>query len=121
MQASNTNMLEAENHLKAVTMVQAATRGKLARQATKQLIDQVQKPMFIIATRRPLICRATHETTSERVGELEPDTRVFVLETHTMPDGSERSRVMKVDAKEPFGWLTSGKDGATSLSPVEVE
>lgn len=112
---------KAKGEAQAATKVQAATRGKLARQATAELLhaEPNSKPMFFIATRKPLICRAGHEISSERVGELEPDTRVFVVETRVMPDGSERARVQKEGDAQPFGWLTASKDGATSLCPVE--
>jgi hypothetical protein len=74
----------------------------------------------IIATNKPLICRAGNEFsfTSEQVGQLEPDTRVQVIEIVVMPDGQERAQVQLEGASEPFGWLTMVKEGSSSLQRV---
>ena len=102
---------------------QPARPAEIRDAATKmaELVDAEMRATFelcVVATNKPLICREGCELSSARCGELEPETRVFVLERRTQPDGSERAWVQKEVGDEPFGWLTSHKEGLTSLAPV---
>ena len=74
--------------------------------------------VFLIATLKPLICRAGHEIGTARIGELEPDTCVIVLERRVLPNGVERARVQREGDARPYGWLTSSRDGVTSLQAL---
>ena len=76
--------------------------------------------VFVIATRKPLICRATSDLKSDRVAEAPPDARVVVCDTHVFEDGMTRALIRREDApsSKTLGWLTASKDGAKSLWPA---
>ena len=123
----------------AATKLQARARGRTMREKPRPAPMRREKAkavsaidpnrplnapnvgdIAIIATNKPLICRAGNEFsfTSEQVGQLEPDTRVQVIEIVVMPDGQERAQVQLEGASEPFGWLTMVKEGSSSLQRV---
>lgn len=103
----------------AATKLQAVGRGGSSRRQIKAAAKYAQG-VFLINTRKPLICRAEYDIASARVGEVAPDTRVVVLQYHTLSDGSVRAQVQKEGSTAPFGWLTATKDGASSLAPANI-
>jgi hypothetical protein len=110
-------VVKEKRETKAATKIAAAHRGKLGRQEghKKQLEAEGWGGVFFIATRKPLICRATWELSSERLNEVAPETRVVVLETYTMDDGVVRALIKQEDAAQSLGWLTAAKEGVKSL------
>ena len=73
---------------------------------------------FLVASHKPLICRAGSELSSEIVGEVMPDTSVLVHEWCEVADGVRRARVSREgEDPTPLGWLTAAKEGMTSLQP----
>ena len=109
--------MKEKKEANAATKIAAAHRGKLGRQEghRKHLEVEGWGGVFFIATRKPLICRATWELSSERLNEVTPETRVVVLETHTMEDGVVRALIKQEDASQSLGWLTAAKEGVKSL------
>ena len=109
---------------KAATKLQSLQRGKLSRQETADRLappPEADPQVYIVATRKPLILRAGADVGSDKVGEIAQDTRVLVVSIEKMADGSERAQVQREHEEQPCGWLTSSKDGMTSLSPVEAQ
>lgn len=107
---------------RAATKLQAIQRGKNGRNTTQQAQMEARGwgGVYVIATRKPLICRATSELKSDRVAEAAPDARVVVCDTHILAEGVTRALVRFEDAppSKPLGWLTASKDGAKSLWPA---
>ena len=110
---------------KAAAKLQSIQRGKHSRQETAERFPapaaaEVGPQMYIVATRKPLILRADADVGSAEVGQIAPDTRVLVVRVEKMDDGIERAQVQRELEEEPCGWLTSFKDGMTSLSPLQA-
>ena len=69
---------------------------------------------------KPAILRATYDNGSKRTGELDPNSRVTIIETVDMPDGSTRVRLLRGWAV--VGWLTATtKDGVELLQMSEEQ
>ena len=49
-------------------------------------------PVYVISAPKPLLARGEFDLQSNRIGELNPGTKVHVLETRPLPDGSKRVR-----------------------------
>ena len=105
---------------KAATKVQALIRRKSAYKIKKyrELELAGWGGVFFIATKKPLICRATWELKSDKVAEVAPETRVVVNDIYTMSDGVVRAQIRLEDDPAPLGWLTASKYGANSLWPA---
>ena len=58
------------------------------------------------------LVRVAAELNSSEVGKLPTGTRVHVLETRELPDGTRRARIALDGQDTPYGWLT-----ATTGSP----
>jgi hypothetical protein len=58
---------------------------------------------MLVISSKPAIVREEKDLDSPLAGEIQPGTKVSILETVTMPDGSVRAR-------SPLGWLTQAKN-----------
>ena len=119
----------------AATRIQSLRRGKVARQRTSTSLQEAKDAamsrqleeggwtgVFVIVTRKPLICRETFELNSARMGEVGPQTRVTVVAIHPLPDSITRALIQLEGAAAPLGWLTAEKSGQRSLRrPEDLE
>lgn len=74
---------------------------------------------YVISAPKPLLARGEFDLQSSRVGELNPGTKVHVLETRPLPDaGGKRVRLALAGQGVPYGWVTSvTKSGQENLQP----
>jgi len=73
---------------------------------------------YVISAPKPLLARGEFELQSSRVGELDPGTKVHVLETRPLPDGGKRVRLSLAGQGVPYGWVTAvTKTGQENLQP----
>ena len=81
---------------------------------TKDGVENLRLVIHEVSATKPPLVRSAAETTSEKVGELAIGTRVHVIETRTMPDGSKRACIIlqqpqqqQPQQQQPYGWVTS--------------
>ena len=75
-------------------------------------------PTYVVSAPKPLLARGDFDLQSGRVGELNPGTKVHVLETRPLPDGGKRVRLSLEGQVSPFGWVTAvTKSGQENLQP----
>ena len=80
-------------------------------------------PTYMISSPKPLLARTEFDLQSGRVGDLEPGTRVHVLESRPLPDGGRRVRLsLEVNPSVTYGWVTAiTKSGQENLAPYLFE
>ena len=75
-------------------------------------------PTWVISAPKAILARGDFDLQSSRVGELQPGTKVHVLETRPLPDGGKRVRLSLEGQGVPYGWVTAvTKSGQENLQP----
>lgn len=95
---------------------------------TKDGVENLRLVIHEVSATKPPLVRSAAETTSEKVGELAIGTRVHVIETRTMPDGSKRACIIlqqpqqqQPQQQQPYGWVTSvSKEGTANLRLLDT-
>ena len=92
---------------------------------TKAGVNNLHTPIWEVVSPKAIVIRAEFETRSERVGMLEPRTRVHVLQSRTGIDGTPtagttRAQLALEGQTASYGWVTSHtKDGLKNLQLLE--
>ena len=74
--------------------------------------------MFTYVGEKRTVLRARVDRASTKVGDIEPEAIVTVLEFGHLDDGTRRARV---DDGETIGWMTAEKEGKVFLVPCEAD
>ena len=87
---------------------------------SKAGIQTAYHPLSVVSAPKQILVRSGFEIKSAEVGNLEPGTRVHVLEVRATPEGIERAQIWVEGQMKPYGWATSlAKDGTRNLAPVD--
>lgn len=83
-------------------------------------IQLYARPLYEVTHREPLKVRQSFEPTSRFVLQLAVGTRLHVVETRRLTDGTQRVRVRILGEDEACGWATSRKaDGRAFMGKID--
>ena len=83
---------------------------------TKNL-KSIGRPVLQVVASKPLVARVSADLTSDKAGELQPDSYIVVLESRKMSDGSQRIGYAMEGKEKIEAWIT----GITNKGDRNVE